>query len=310
MVLEWLEGRSMASDFAVRKTLGKSGRTLDDVLTLFASAADALAFAHAQGVVHRDLNPGNLFLAKTPSSPHAEKMKVLDFGVAKILDDTTLNLGPRAQTMGQIRIFAPAYGSPEQFDDALGVVASPSDVYSFSLVLLEALRDKPVNDGSNLGEFATAAIDANKRPTPRSLGLHLPDAVEQVFAKATKLKPAERYAHVGEMWKAFEVAVKTKPAALAGRSTAVGLGGSPPLSKTMPLGSPNLTLPRPAPGLPSKASTPPVAITTAKSKPATVPMQPCFTRSNPARAAKSRRHIKLRLTLRHRAAHNCAHVVG
>lgn len=274
MVLEWLEGRSMANDFTVRKTLGKKGRTLDEVHALFATAADALGFAHAQGVVHRDLNPGNLFLAKTPQG---EKMKVLDFGVAKILDDTTLNLGPRAQTMGQIRIFAPAYGSPEQFDDAIGAVGAHSDVYSFSLVLLEALRDRPVNDGTNLGEFATAAVDSSKRPTPRSLGLNLPDAVEQVFVRATKLSPKDRFANVGEMWKAFETAVTSekkndKPGSPGGARPGAPAPGAAPLSRTMPLGSPNLNLPRPSPGLPSKAGAPGGAgaagSTTSKVKPA------------------------------------------
>ena len=50
---------------------------------------------------------------------------MLDFGVAKILDDSTLNI-ERTQTVGQIRIFAPAYGSPEQFDDSLSKASTAS----------------------------------------------------------------------------------------------------------------------------------------------------------------------------------------
>ncbi len=249
MVLEWLEGRSLANDLAVRKATGKQGRSLAEVVSLFGTAADALALAHAQGVVHRDLNAGNLFLAQTPHVAGAVKMKVLDFGVAKLLDDSTLNLGPRAQTMGQIRIFAPAYGAPEQFDDAVGRVGPHSDVYSFALILLEALRDRPVYDASNLGEFATAAVDPSRRPTPRALGIDVPDAVEQVFARATRLAPAERFANVGEMWKAFEAAVTTggnkndRPGAPRPAAS--------PLGRTLPLNSPNLArapLPRPGGG--------------------------------------------------------------
>src|SRR5690606_36651922 len=139
--------------------------------------------AHAQGVVHRDLNPGNLFLA---SSPQGVRMKVLDFGVAKILDDSTLDIA-RVQTVGAIRIFAPAYGAPEQFDDAIGPISAATDVYSFALILLEALRDRCVNDGQHLGDFAARAIDPARRPTPRLLGMSVPDEVEQIFARATKL---------------------------------------------------------------------------------------------------------------------------
>ncbi|MBK6463606.1 MAG: hypothetical protein IPF92_21770 [Myxococcales bacterium] len=82
------------------------------------------------------MNPGNFFLTNTIAGP---RLKVLDFGVAKVLDESRLAVGPRAQTLGQIRIFAPAYGAPEQFDDRLGPVGPYTDVYSLALVLLEAL---------------------------------------------------------------------------------------------------------------------------------------------------------------------------
>src|SRR4029078_3263116 len=134
---------------------------------LFDTAADGLAYAHAQGVAHRDLNPGNLFLANTQ---HGVKMKVLAFGVAKLMHDGALNLGPRAQTVGQIKIFAPAYGAPEQFDDRIRSVGTASDVYSFALVLIEALRDKNVVEGTHLGEFAMSTCNPDSRPPPRCRG--------------------------------------------------------------------------------------------------------------------------------------------
>jgi serine/threonine protein kinase len=203
MVLEWMEGRSLANEFTIRRTVGKQGRSLDEVLKVFASAADGIAYAHAQGVIHRDLNPGNFFFT---SSPQGQRLKVLDFGVAKILDDSTLNI-ERMQTVGQIRIFAPAYGSPEQFDDSLGKVGAASDVYAFALILLEALRDRPVNDGTHLGEFAQRAIDRSNRPTPRALGVDVPDEVEAIFARATRLQPRERWQSVAEFWNALTNAV-------------------------------------------------------------------------------------------------------
>jgi len=249
MVLEWLEGRSLQSDFAVRRTTGQSGRPLADVLKLFESAADGLAHAHLQGVVHRDLNPGNLFLATTPQGV---KMKVLDFGVAKLMHDGALDMGPRAQTIGAIRIFAPAYGSPEQFDDRIGEVGAWSDVYSFALVVLEALRDRSVNEGTHLGEFAQAAVDPAKRPTPRALGLDVSDAVEAAFARATTLDPRERWQSAGDFWQSLVAAAR--PA--AGPPAPAAKNG--PLARTMPLGTNMGSLPRPAPaaGRPAASRTP------------------------------------------------------
>jgi len=196
MILEWMEGRSLANEFTIRRTVGQQGRSLEEVVKVFGPAADGLGYAHAQGVVHRDLNPGNLFFAATPQGT---KLKVLDFGVAKILDDSTLDI-VRTQTVGQIRIFAPAYGAPEQFDDTIGKVGAASDVYAFALILMEALRDRGVNDGKHLGEFAQKAIDPARRPTPRALGIDVPDEVEQIFARATKLDPRERWQSAGELW--------------------------------------------------------------------------------------------------------------
>jgi eukaryotic-like serine/threonine-protein kinase len=205
MVLEWLEGRTVQSDFTVRRAASATGRSLDDVLKLFATAADGLAYAHAQGVVHRDLNPGNLFLASTHQGV---KMKVLDFGVAKLVHDGALNLGPRSHTVGQIKIFAPAYGAPEQFDDRIGAVSAASDVYAFALVLLEALRDRTVVEGTHLGEFAQRTTDPSLRPTPRSLGLDVTDEVEQAFARATTLDPAERWRSAADFWQSLTIAQK------------------------------------------------------------------------------------------------------
>ena len=208
MVLEWLEGRSLAQDFEVRRAHGMQGRTMDEVVKLLDPAAQGLAFAHAQGVVHRDMNPGNLFLAQRQQSPQGVLTKVLDFGVAKVISDHALELGPRAQTLGQIRIFAPAYGAPEQFDDAMGKVGPQSDVYSFALILLEAMRDHAVRDGEHLGEFALMALDPSLRPTPRALGVAVGDAVEDLFKRAGSLRPEERPTDMGQFWGGLKHAIR------------------------------------------------------------------------------------------------------
>jgi serine/threonine-protein kinase len=203
-VLEWLEGRSLAEDLNDRRQQRLTGRPLAEVVKLLDSAIDALAYAHSQGVVHRDLNPGNLFLAKTPAGI---KLKVLDFGVAKILADSALAMGPAARTMGNVRMFAPAYGAPEQFDENVGPIGPWTDVYAVALVTMEALRDHTVMEGEHIGEFAMKTLDPNNRPTPRALGISVGDAVEGVFARATALDPRERPQDAGELWGMLKHAV-------------------------------------------------------------------------------------------------------
>ncbi len=279
MVLEWLDGRSLAQDFEVRREKGLRGRPLAEVIKLLDSAAQALAYAHAQGVVHRDLNPGNFFLAETKQGTLT---KVLDFGVAKVISDHALDMGPRAQTIGQIRIFAPAYGSPEQFDDAVGKVSPASDVYSFSLIALECLRDQAVREGEHIGEFAMMALDAGARPTPRNLGVPVGDAVEEVFARATAMKPTDRPADMGELWGMLKNAVQRDresgrpPSAnvVAPRSwkPRAPAAGQPPPSSEKPL-APNVSAPIVEVARPGSIAPPPVS-PRAVSPIASAPAQP------------------------------------
>jgi serine/threonine protein kinase len=180
-VLEWLEGTSLDKEFVDRRAAGHKGRPLAEVVQLLDSAVDAIAYAHAQGVVHRDLNPGNFFLAKTPLGI---KLKVLDFGVAKVMADSALAMGPTAKTVGNVRIFAPAYGAPEQFDERAGVIGPWTDVYTLALVALEALVDRTIMEGEHIGQFAAKALDPVNRPTPQVVGAVTGPAVEKVFARA------------------------------------------------------------------------------------------------------------------------------
>ncbi|MGH7330246.1 MAG: serine/threonine protein kinase, partial [Polyangiaceae bacterium] len=196
-VLEWLEGHSLAQDFERRRAAAMRGRPLMEAAALFSTAFEAVAYAHQAGVVHRDLNPGNIFLTQTREGV---KAKVLDFGVAKIVSDHALELGPRAHTLGQIKIFSPAYAAPEQFDDKLGKIGPYTDVYTLAIVFIEALRDEPALTGENIGALIGETLDENRRPTPRTLGLDVPDAIEKVFARATSLKPQDRQQSAGEFW--------------------------------------------------------------------------------------------------------------
>ncbi len=233
-VLEWLEGRSLADEFVARRTRGMRGRPLAEAVKMLDSAVDAVAYAHAQGVVHRDLNPGNLFLAETPAGV---KLKVLDFGVAKIMADAAIAMGPQARTVGNVRMFAPAYGAPEQFDESVGAVGPWSDAYAIALVTLEAMGDRTVMGGEHLGEFALKALDRSLRPTPRALGLAVGDEVEGVFARALSVSPGERPQDAGELWGMLKHAM-TVDAASGRAPHAVATPSDPPPPNTLRLDTP------------------------------------------------------------------------
>src|SRR5579883_2111412 len=137
-VLEWLDGRSLGADLRDRRAKHMQGRSLEEVMALFEPGAQALAYAHEQGVVHRDVKPGNLFFARSRAG--GVRMKVLDFGLAKIMDET---VGiTMAATLGNWMMCSPRYAAPEQFDPRLGAVGAWTDVYSLVVVMLETLRDK------------------------------------------------------------------------------------------------------------------------------------------------------------------------
>ncbi len=197
MVLEWLEGYTLSEELRARRQRGEKGRGLQEVIRLLDPVADAMAYAHAQGVVHRDLNPSNVFVAHAHGT---SKLKVLDFGVAKVISDHALSLGPRVATIGQIRMFTPAYAAPEQFHEALGPITPRTDVYSFAVMVVELLADRTPIEGEHIGEYADRALDPERRPTPRSMGISVGDAVEAVIARAVTVDPSQRPSDVGEFW--------------------------------------------------------------------------------------------------------------
>lgn len=197
MVLEWLDGLTLSQDLKKRRDAGMKGRPIEEVAQMFAPASEALAYAHAHGVVHRDIKPGNLFLAQTREG---FRLKVLDFGMAKILSDGNLGIAPMAVSTGGIVVFSAPYAAPEQFDPKIGSIGTWTDVYSLALVLLEALTDKRIRNVDSVAECLMAAVDPAQIPTPKRIGLNVSSALDEVFARALAVNPRERAQDVGEFW--------------------------------------------------------------------------------------------------------------
>ena len=187
LVMEFLRGESLGHRL---EELAARGERLSILTTLQIAwqVADVLAVAHAMGVVHRDLKPDNLMLVADPVAPSGERVKLLDFGIAKITKDRDRS-GLKTDT--QAVMGTPMYMSPEQCAGAGGVDAK-SDVYSLGCVLYEALGGRPpfVADGGG----RIIAMHLFQEPAPLlSLSPKTPTAVAELvhrlLTKDKRLRP-------------------------------------------------------------------------------------------------------------------------
>ena len=204
IVLEWLDGQSLAENFAERLRTGLGGRTPKAAIELLDSAARALSLAHEQGIAHRDIKPANLFLAEVGGR---RTLKVLDFGIAKVVTESESFTKAFEETGASLQAFTARYGSPEQFSRRYGATGPWSDVFSLALVLVEAIVGHSALEGVDAAQLFIAAADATRRPTLRAHGIDLGDAIETVFATALAVDPKVRYPNAGEFWDALVAAV-------------------------------------------------------------------------------------------------------
>jgi len=185
LVMEYLEGETLAA------RLRKGPLPLDHALRHAVEIAGALDAAHRQGVVHRDLKPGNIML--TPVGA-----KLLDFGLAKISHDSSSGLDAsnaptevqEPQTRAGVVVGTPAYMSPEQAQGK--AVDSRTDVFSFGLLLYEMLTGRRAFGGDSDAQALAAILRDTPAPI-RSLRAEVDDDVEQVVHRCLQKDPASRY---------------------------------------------------------------------------------------------------------------------
>jgi hypothetical protein len=173
LVMDYIDGPTL------REWLGERphDRRSAEVVALLARA---VAHAHARGVIHRDLKPGNVLVERTTGQP-----VLTDFGLAKVLDEA----GDRISQSGAVQ-GTPSYMSPEQAAGRSGQVGPLSDVYSLGAILYELLTGRAPYDGA-VGEVL-ARVQAGE-PPPRRLNPRVHPDLETVCLKAMARDPGQRY---------------------------------------------------------------------------------------------------------------------
>ncbi|MEU8618023.1 serine/threonine-protein kinase [Streptomyces sp. NPDC048623] len=173
LVMELVSGDSLAGDRGRSVVLGA-----EQVATVAAHAAAGLAAAHRQGVVHRDIKPGNLLMDADGT------VKLADFGIARFVDDPSAGLTTTGQIVG-----TGLYLAPER---ALGQPASPaSDVYSLGCVLYQLLTGQPPFRADTATALLYQHIDTPPTP-PRQLGVPMPAAFEAYLLSLLAKQPEQR----------------------------------------------------------------------------------------------------------------------
>jgi serine/threonine-protein kinase len=154
-------------------------------------ACEALAAAHAHGIVHRDIKPENLFLTQQAQGMHT--IKVLDFGISKI----ALPRGKRDLVRTQMALGSPVYMSPEQIRRSDQVDAR-SDIWAIGCVLFELLTGVTAFDEPSLLELSAAILE--REPVPlQTLCPEASDELEEIVLRCLAKNPDERYQNVAEL---------------------------------------------------------------------------------------------------------------
>jgi serine/threonine-protein kinase len=261
IVMELLEGESLAGRLERDPDFGKD---IDRALTVTGAVAEAVAAAHAKGIVHRDLKPDNVFLVGDESAPLGFEVKILDFGIAKLMGDASTGRGGSMRTRTGSMLGTPAYMSPEQCRGA-GLVDHRSDIYSLGCIAFEMLAGRRPFMHEGFGELIAAHL-SEPPPTFASLGVNIAPDVEQWVRRLLAKSRDERLASMTDVSASIRAlrhrTTAVLPSSLPGATMA--MAPAPPLS---PSPSPGGTTAMPAVGatvaLPApRRGAPPVTTTT------------------------------------------------
>ncbi len=185
LATEWLDGE----DLYARIERGVSD--LSEVFAIARGAAGALAYLHARGVVHRDVKPGNVFLARGGGGGG---VKLLDFGLVRDRDHASM-------TAENIILGTPQYMAPEQAIDARSADAR-ADVFSLGAVIFHCVTGRPIYADDDVRQLFGAIVCA-RVPRMSSVATHVPrdldDLVARMLSRDPDLRPKNAMAFLAEL---------------------------------------------------------------------------------------------------------------
>jgi serine/threonine protein kinase len=185
IVMEWLEGRGL------NEVIQREGALqLPRAIRLATQIAQGLEAAHRAGVIHRDVKPHNVMVLGA-----TDDIKLMDFGIARLLDSSRPSLTRAGTMMG-----TPEYMAPEQIDGE--DVTEKTDIYAFGLVFYEMLTGTTPFHANTSAAVLTKQLREPPRP-PRELRADIPADVEAVILRALQKDPAQRQPDMGEIVRAL-----------------------------------------------------------------------------------------------------------
>jgi len=227
LAMELLEGESLGQRLQREKRLSPEA-----AVDVARQALRSLAEAHAKGIIHRDLKPDNLFFARglttdeSGARKHEESVKVVDFGIAKMMLDENSPMNAVETQAGTV-FGTPRYMSPEQAQGK--PLDARSDLYSLGVILYHMLTGRPpFTDDDAIVVMARHIKTPPKRPVEAAPQANIPPALDELVMRVLSKEPHQRPASAEAMSQELARAMNLSSTTSGVRVSVTGLGSTPP----------------------------------------------------------------------------------
>ncbi len=180
LVMELLEGKTGKELLEEKKVI-----PFPELIRIFGSVMEGLAYAHRHGIIHRDIKPNNIMIM------NSGEVKIMDFGIARRMDS------PQVTQVGYT-VGSALYMSPEQIKNQQ--VDHRSDIYSLGITMFEMVTGKAPFLDPDFSEYNIMVSHlSSELPSPRTLNPDIPEALEKAIVKATQKNPEDRFQSMEEV---------------------------------------------------------------------------------------------------------------
>lgn len=226
LVMKFIEGRTL------KEVLAERTLSLDEIRNMMRRVADALAYAHEQGILHRDVKPSNIVI------DHNGDTYLTDFGLARVI------MSGESTMSADMMLGTPHYIAPEQAQGQANLDGR-ADLYSLACVLYEQVTGRVPFTGDSAFAIVHKHLNAAP-PLPSELNPELPPPIDAVLTRALAKDPAERYATAEALMQAFEDAIQTTGLSeLHDDRVSVAAARAPQISEHTPGGGKYVSVPLP-----------------------------------------------------------------